>query len=683
MSEAIFSMKRLLQLVLFFLPVTGLANRYADTLRLNAAIIKGDETELRSTSGLQWKFTFDDDVAFALPHYQDSGWKTGSSMLNGKDIEKLKPEGAAWFRLVLMADSTLIQMPAVIQLTGDGAASVYLDGKLLRTIGTQKKKDKSGYMQLAKFPVYFALDTAGPHLLAIRYENVGFREYDADRWGFWFNIDAPDNILVDHTDKVLYILTFTLPLASLFFTLFLIHFLIFLFYRKEIFNLHFAIFSLSIALVLFVFAYVMQTDKAMGNQMGAFYTMYVCAVFGLFAISSFSTRLFSRNNIVYYIIIGLSLLCLIFVSFTDKISEDVTTYAIVVLTVLSIGYSLVLIVKAIITRKKGAKVLGFGILFFFGFIALIVIIAIVNKGDVTTSNGILAVIFVIAAVLAIFSIPISISSYLAWRFADTNKNLEQQLKQVETLSEQKIQYEIEKQVILENQKEELERKVALRTEDLTKEKQKSDELLLNILPHEIAEELKATGHSKAQQYDKVSVLFTDFVNFTKISEQLGVDDLLEELNINFTAFDGIMERYGMEKIKTIGDAYLAVSGLPVANSDHAQNAVKAAMDIIAFVEKRKRQVPYGLDIRIGINSGALIAGIIGVKKFAYDIWGDTVNIAARMEQSSEPGKINISESTYSLIKDGDFKCTYRGKIGAKNKGEMDMYFVQGLIAENK
>jgi len=320
--------------------------------------------------------------------------------------------------------------------------------------------------------------------------------------------------------------------------------------------------------------------------------------------------------------------------------------------------------------------LGFGILFFFGFIVAMIIIAVMNNGQINTSNNVLGYLLIASAILAVFSIPISISSYLAWRFADTNKSLERELTQVENLSKQQLQLEHEKQSILENQKEELEREVAIRTEDLYIEKKKSDDLLLNILPHEIAEELKATGKSKAQLYDEVSVIFTDFVNFTQISEKLGVDELLEELNINFTAFDRIMEKYGLEKIKTIGDAYLAVSGLPVSNEKHAQNAVLAALDIIEFVSQRKKQVTYGLDIRIGINSGSLIAGIIGVKKFAYDIWGDTVNIAARMEQSSEPGKVNISHSTYQLIKD-NFECAHRGKIDAKHKGEMDMYFVKG------
>lgn len=213
------------------------------------------------------------------------------------------------------------------------------------------------------------------------------------------------------------------------------------------------------------------------------------------------------------------------------------------------------------------------------------------------------------------------------------------------------------------------------------EKKRSDDLLLNILPAEVADELKSSGQSVAQQYNHATVLFTDFVGFTQASERLGVQELVNELNIYFTAFDRIMEKYGLEKIKTIGDAYLAVSGLPVEKDRHAQNAVRAALDIIEFVKWKRQEGPYGLEIRIGINSGSLIAGIIGVKKFAYDIWGDTVNTAARMEQSSAPGKINVSGSTYELIKD-DFVCSYRGKIDAKNKGELDMYFVESALRSN-
>ncbi|MBP7172586.1 MAG: hypothetical protein KBA33_00775, partial [Cloacibacterium sp.] len=173
-----------------------------------------------------------------------------------------------------------------------------------------------------------------------------------------------------------------------------------------------------------------------------------------------------------------------------------------------------------------------------------------------------------------------------------------------------------------NQKRKDNRKIA-------EEKQKSDDLLLNILPYEVAEELKEKGKTSAKHYDGVSVLFTDFVNFTSTSEKLGVQEVLNELNICFTEFDRIMERNGLEKIKTIGDAYLAVSGLPASNEQHAQNAVQAGLEILEFIEKRKTENTNALDIRIGIHSGPVIAGIVGVKKFAYDIWGDTVNTAAR------------------------------------------------------
>jgi class 3 adenylate cyclase len=209
---------------------------------------------------------------------------------------------------------------------------------------------------------------------------------------------------------------------------------------------------------------------------------------------------------------------------------------------------------------------------------------------------------------------------------------------------------------------------------VNKEKKRSEALLLNILPSAVASELKETGKAAAQRFDHISVLFTDFVNFTGTAEALSAEDIVRKLNECFTAFDNIMERHGLEKIKTIGDAYMAVCGLPVAKSDHALRTIAAAKDILDFMRKRsKEQDSFG--IRIGINSGSVVAGIVGVKKFAYDIWGDTVNTAARIEQNSFPGKINISESTYDLVKDV-IPCIYRGEIEAKNKGRLKMYFVE-------
>ena len=211
---------------------------------------------------------------------------------------------------------------------------------------------------------------------------------------------------------------------------------------------------------------------------------------------------------------------------------------------------------------------------------------------------------------------------------------------------------------------------------LSGEKKRSEDLLLNILPAEVADELKDKGTAEAKYFDHVTVMFTDFVNFTQASEKMNPQQLIDELHNFFKAFDEIISKYNIEKIKTIGDAYLAVSGLPVPDPLHAENIVLAAIEINEFMAQRGRELgDKTFQVRIGIHSGSVVAGIVGVIKFAYDIWGDTVNIAARMEQNSETGKINISAQTYNLVKD-KFVCTYRGKIEAKNKGETDMYFVE-------
>ena len=212
------------------------------------------------------------------------------------------------------------------------------------------------------------------------------------------------------------------------------------------------------------------------------------------------------------------------------------------------------------------------------------------------------------------------------------------------------------------------------------EKQRSENLLLNILPGGTADELKESGKVKAKRFDSVTVLFTDFKEFTNYAEHLTPEELVESVDFYFSKFDEIMEKYGLEKIKTVGDAYMCAGGLPKQTKDHAYKMVLAAFDIIEFVKEVKNDqtlIQSQFDIRIGINTGPVVAGVVGTKKFAYDIWGDTVNIASRMESMSEPGKINISENTYELVKDS-FECEYRGEIEAKNRGMLKMYFVNAL-----
>ena len=213
------------------------------------------------------------------------------------------------------------------------------------------------------------------------------------------------------------------------------------------------------------------------------------------------------------------------------------------------------------------------------------------------------------------------------------------------------------------------------------EKKRSEELLLNILPFEVAEELKQTGHCQAKTFSMVTVMFMDFKDFTSVSEKVSAELLVYEINFCFSSFDQIVQKYKVEKIKTVGDSYICVSGLPVLNYTHALDMVNAAIEIRNFMLTRKKEkeargeIPF--ELRIGIHTGPVVAGIVGLKKFQYDIWGDTVNLAARMESSGEPGKVNISGNTYTLVKD-KFTCTHRGKIEAKNKGMIDMYFVENI-----
>lgn len=222
---------------------------------------------------------------------------------------------------------------------------------------------------------------------------------------------------------------------------------------------------------------------------------------------------------------------------------------------------------------------------------------------------------------------------------------------------------------------------------IEKEKDRSNNLLLNILPGDIAEELKTHGKAEARDFDMVSILFTDFKGYTEASAELTTSELVREINHCFEAFDGIMEKYNIEKIKTIGDAYMAAGGLPVPNDDSVKNTVLAALEMQAFISKRKEAMDAAgkpaFEMRVGIHTGPVAAGIVGVKKFQYDIWGDTVNTASRIEGAGEVAKVNIGQVTYGLLKDDSlFTFESRGKIEAKGKGEIEMYFV-GLKTEKE
>lgn len=221
------------------------------------------------------------------------------------------------------------------------------------------------------------------------------------------------------------------------------------------------------------------------------------------------------------------------------------------------------------------------------------------------------------------------------------------------------------------------RSISKAKDQIESEKNRSEDLLLNILPAEIAKELKEKGSADARSFENVTILFTDFKEFTQASEQLSARELVDEINTCFEAFDRIVDKYGIEKIKTIGDSYMAAGGIPVPTALSVQNTVKAGLEMQAFIIKRKAELEAkglpAFSMRVGIHTGPVVAGIVGVKKFQYDIWGDTVNTASRMESAGEVGKVNVSQATYEIVNDR-FEFISRGEIQVKGNSEVNMYF---------
>ncbi|PQA93844.1 Adenylate cyclase, class 3 [Chryseobacterium piscicola] len=625
------------------------------------------------------KFYAGDNPAFASPTFNDSSWKhvnfNSKKVYSWKKLDSRKgskEDQIYWVRYYFKIDSASLNESLCFDITQLGASEIYLNGKKIESIGKIGNAKSREYKMKEKIPTIFSFSNTEVNVLAIRFlpfVSTKKKTVNLSPFAISAELISANTFIKDKVEMWKEFNFYTMLICGIFGALGFIHLLLFVFYRKAIYNLYFSTYNFSISLMSYLVLLFSEMSDPSILDTYTFLSFLAMMVFGT-SLTGFVNTLFGRTKkrLKVMLIISVAIFILYYFSATAAASLAFLYLAFVAFE------SFYLIVRAMIRREKSAFIVGGGVLVFFLFIVMVIIFMFLNKLNTIDISEIMGDDFIGYVLIFIFiSFPISISAYLAWQFASTNLSLVKQLDEVNRLSDVNLKQEQEKQQILQNQNDLLEKQVDERTFELQKEKQKTENLLLNILPHEVAEELKENGSSEAKYYDEVSVLFTDFVNFTQSSEKMGAEKMLVELNECFTAFDMIMEKHGLEKIKTIGDAYLAVCGLPMKNDCHAYQTVLVALDIIKFIEERKKTHPEALDIRIGVNSGSLIAGIVGVKKFAYDIWGDTVNTAARMEQNSEKGKINISESTYQLVKD-KIVCEYRGKIHTKGKGDMDMYF---------
>jgi class 3 adenylate cyclase len=652
---------------------------------LNAQTLYLTKDSLTSGRIQEWRYSPLDSAQFSSPEYSDSLWH----LIKKNNYDKQIPEltlGVQWYRMTFIADSSLENFPVALAIRQIGGASeIYLDGKLCKKYGAIDDgifTTNSTQFDVLLLPTIYR----GRHVLAIRYSNMPglgiackFQEANSA-------IAGTKNVVQTRT-----ILSSITIVTSFIFAL--LHFFLFIFYRKSISDLLFSIFSFSVGFnFLTTYIYVSTDSNELPINAALISTSFALSIACVSIIHFTYVLLGNKRKFILQSTYFLGILSVI----THLLIPAIPNIAFIILGIYAIVFCIGSVLKAIRKKVPGARILAIGFisaivsfiaLLFFCFMLLVSMLETLNF-----STEFLQLSVSIFGLLASLSLPISMSIYHAWQHSYLYQNIENQENQVKELTTETIVIKHEKDEI-QRQKTEEERlrKIAEEQRQLVEKqrdeidvaRRRSDELLENILPCEIALELKQKGNVDPVLLQEVTVLFADFVGFTKASSTRSPSEIVSVINTYFTAFDAITQLHGVEKIKTIGDAYMLASGVPSGNPIHARKVIEVAMEMLKAVHDIKlsahdESAPV-FDLRIGINSGPVIAGIVGVKKFQYDIWGDTVNTASRMETASQPGRINISESTYELVKEF-FDCEYRGEIEVKGKGKVKMYFVTGTKA---
>ncbi len=623
-----------------------------------------------------WLYKKGDNLEWSALNYDDLEWDPLSTILNLKSIESDVFDGKAWFRLHMEIDSSLFGKTYALLMNQYGASEIFLDGEKIASIGDFKSDSSEERRYNSKLlPTIFQFGDSTHQVLAVRYHHE--RAINFSKWyyqhnaGFTPSLSDP-KLAITQVDYFIISSNFFLGLIMIFAILGFIHLLFYLFYKKKISNLYYSIFLFIFSLL--VYAGKLQNAVSLNPDVHtkvAFFASLGLPFFFI-ALQGFIYSIFYKKfPIPLWISGSLGILTATMYFFNLNVSN----YFLLGFAILIPIELIRVLILAIIKKMDGAWILGTGVILFVVFFMGILLLSIAMGGNINISGtGPFQILLLFLIVLAILSTPLSMSIYLARDIAKTNQNLEIQLEQVKLLSAKTLEQEREKKRILEGQKEKLEVLVKERTLELEEEKEKTEELLLNTLPLKVVNDLKENGKTNPESFDDVTVYFSDIVGFTKLSANLAPDILIHELNEIFTAFDDIMSRHKCERIKTIGDAYLAVCGMPEKRKDHAKNMINAAIDIREFLENRNAKSNIEWKIRIGIHSGRVVGGIVGVRKYIYDVFGDTINTTSRMESSSEPMKINISETTYNLVKN-DFSFIERNTMDIKGLGLTKMYFL--------
>lgn len=645
-----------------------------------------------------WKFKTDTDVSWKNANFNDTDWTTVKyDSLTGIIGKKIDFKGKAWLRNTFEVDSTLVGIPLSLNVEmAPGVYSVYINGKFYKTFGKLKTKDQEEERHIKRFVIKgnfidFMFTKPGKQTIAIEFQDSQTKTTN-NFLDLEVQLTKQENAMAEANamQNVTTILSF---IGSVFITLAVFHLILFLFYREFVPNLYFSLFSLSMGASFFIIIYLFIKGFDMSALKFTGVSYIILTYLSTFSLSGLVNSLFSKNKLRFKIFIIVCILGLIVSIFWDH-----NQILLLFVLIYSFAEASILLIKAIIKKVQGARILASGILLTIFFTVSLVVFALtiikedgIHFTNDETTTGIVFGVITIGMILSIFSIPFSMSAYLAWYFSHINNENEQKVIEIEDLTQQNLNQEKEKLSIIENINQELEVQVENRKKEieiqkseieiqnttLEIERQKSEVLLLNILPEEVALELKEKGKTQSKFFDSVTILFTDFKDFTKLSEKISSTELIEELNYCFKEFDRIISKYGIEKIKTIGDAYMAVSGLPVKDEKHALKMVHAALEICAFMEEYKqKRISEGkeyFEMRIGINSGEVVAGIVGIKKFAYDVWGTAVNLASEMEVNGTIGKVNISENTFKLIKN-NFKTELRPE--KLEDSQVNMYFAE-------